>query len=1002
MFSSSLLYSAPQIVGPINFGKGLNLQATESEIQDNQSKDMCDCISNTDGTLDERFGNKLYIDQALSSQPVKNLYRAYASSGTITRKVTLAVNGTRIVYSTDDINPQWITITTNVHPNQNWSFVTMNNEIIMTGDGLIDPISRFNILTSSYANLFTADTSTESIVIRAKYLVQKSNYLLFLNCADVTSGTTYYASRVYYSLLNTPSSTTYNRFFDVRTNDGEELTGGGVMLDRVNLFKQSSIHDLFFTVLNLVSLGGDQQLSEIVNGFGLKAPRTLQNLGLFYVLGSQDSIRLWDGGRRSRINFTEESKPISSDIKILVDRLIKEKTYENMICKYYKKREWLIFSYEDKNKFPKGRNNSVIIYDLKIGQWYPFCGITAESFETADFSGDDGTLIYGDSNDGLVYKFDQENTIDDSPKQIVVDTMDSTASWRGTNFNVNFVDYVEGTGSVRMWINPTITNSSVTSMRTLNLGEFYDKTKVIKTTDASSVGDKIQFKVASTSYSNITNLRIDLEVNDIDNTVFDSNFTSITLTSTHLLSFSSAVVRGTTWSIVEIPLSSFTILPTWTSFETENIPFADTLFYYGLRFSVTGVDVSSISIDDVRVVQEKNPINFYRFTKLFDFLSANEKTLGQILLTSDRPRDSSLSIDIYNDFGNKIKTEEFQAEVPKEIIVFGLVSTASIAILDDLNFKIKRSTVLDINEYYPLNGVADNKHIYFSDRTNNRLVKMDRNTFVVVSTFGGLGSGTTNFNTLHQHDLDENNRLYGVDLGNQRIKVHSINDLSFINQTGSLGNKTTSYHQPTGITVNKTEALIADEGNYRWKKVNISTLGFIISKTIDQNTIGDTSLEQDSEFYYSAYNKISDEFSYYQDVFMEKRFKGNLDLINRIKIRPNDSVNLSTISISGDIGMRGNYIYIVFADNFLSSVPDYYIQKRLKSNFSLISQLKTSRRIFSVLGDPFSHKPSLRNEKKDLGTGARYIQIKFYDSGSDNRVKLINQSFILEEKPTTY
>src|SRR3990167_672643 len=268
MFSSSLLYSAPQIVGPINFGKGLNLQATESEIQDNQSKDMCDCISNTDGTLDERFGNKLYIDQALSSQPVKNLYRAYASSGTITRKVTLAVNGTRIVYSTDDINPQWITITTNVHPNQNWSFVTMNNEIIMTGDGLIDPISRFNILTSSYANLFTADTSTESIVIRAKYLVQKSNYLLFLNCADVTSVTTYYASRVYYSLLNTPSSTTYNRFFDVRTNDGEELTGGGVMLDRVNLFKQSSIHDLFFTVLNLGSLGGDQQLSEIVNGFG--------------------------------------------------------------------------------------------------------------------------------------------------------------------------------------------------------------------------------------------------------------------------------------------------------------------------------------------------------------------------------------------------------------------------------------------------------------------------------------------------------------------------------------------------------------------------------------------------------------------------------------------------------------------------------------------------------------------------------------------------------------
>ena len=184
----------------------------------------------------------------------------------------------------------------------------------MTGDGLVDPIYRFNIITSSFAQLVDYDGSTESVRLRAKYVAQKSNYLLLINTLDLTDGTTYYPSRVYYSLLNSTinanaiSSYSWNRYVDVRTNDGEELTGAEVIFDNVLLPKQSSIHEFSFSVLRPNT--GDQALKELVSGFGVLAPKSFVNTGQFVFFASQDGIRIYDGGRRSRLNVSEESRVI--------------------------------------------------------------------------------------------------------------------------------------------------------------------------------------------------------------------------------------------------------------------------------------------------------------------------------------------------------------------------------------------------------------------------------------------------------------------------------------------------------------------------------------------------------------------------------------------------------------------------------------------------------------------------------------------------------------------
>src|SRR3990167_5987952 len=233
LFFCSLSYAEPIQIGPIDFGRAVNDQTDVTNILDNESSDMCNCISNSD----------------------------------------------------------WITLSSAINLHQNWSFTTINDSVIMTGDGLVNPIYRFNIITSSFAPLVETTLSTDSINVRAKYVAQKNNYLLLGNVALIdtstqvlTQGTTYYPSRIYYSLLNSPlnnlaiSSYAWNRFLDFRTSDINSLD---VIFDRVIVGQQNAIQDLSFSVLSPGT--GDQAISELVSGFGVVAPRSAINTGQFLI-----------------------------------------------------------------------------------------------------------------------------------------------------------------------------------------------------------------------------------------------------------------------------------------------------------------------------------------------------------------------------------------------------------------------------------------------------------------------------------------------------------------------------------------------------------------------------------------------------------------------------------------------------------------------------------------------------------------------------------------------
>lgn len=977
-----------QEIPKISFEGGVDYKTTCSEIDDKRACDSVNMINDRLGAAIKRNGSRRYVDTAISSNPVNSTYRCNISTNSVIRKALVAASSDRIFRSTNDISPSWVLLSSGLAPNQHYSFITAQNKVLMTGDGLQNGILSYDVANDTMGYLLSNDASSTTVIIYSKYHTSSRNYYITANVRDVTlsPSTTYYPQRSYYSLLVQPSSMTVSRFIDIGT-DGEEITGIGEMFGRVYYFKPTSIWELSFTVLNLTSLGGDQVLTPMVNGFGCIAPRTLANTGQYFFFLAKDGIRIYDGGRRSRLDVSQESRVISLQVEPIINRIINSGTYANSVGIYYPKKQQYVFAYTDPDKFPKDRNNSVLVYDIPTGEWFPYKNWNIESMTTQDGNTDLGELLYGDSNDGYVYYADQESSPNDARKEIVLDTMDSTVTAQGIQWIRGTTDYfsvAEGTGAVRLITSPTVLFTSMSHVALMNLGEFYDKTPTSKE-------DKIAFRVRVASLTNLASLRVDLEINDnTPNGDFDANFTSVTLTSASLQA------ESTAWVQVSIPISSFPILADWTALSIESFPFAGAQTVYGIRFAVTGLGDASVTFDDLRLVQStENQLRASRTTKQFQFNTVADKRFRQVVLNAEKGADSGFAIDVFQNFGQFSKRISVPAEIGKEIFVSGFGSTENVTKLNSIDFTLIASTQATNRSVYAIRPLTvDADFIYGGDQYNNRLMKINKSSMaVVVATAGALGAGTTNFRIIYQIAGDDEN-LYVCDFGNNRVKKHRKSNLEFVTSFGTLGQAATSYHNPTGVAVDERYLYVGQDGNFRIQKFDKSTGAYITSVLLNLNTIGDTTLHVDETYLYDAYNILNSTSLNHQDIILEQRLKSDLSLVNRVQVKPKNSIAISTYALLGDIGGSDQYIYISFTDNANGSVgTGYYIQKRLKSNLALVKEYKSSKRQYAVAANGSAYNPKRLNIIEDLGVDGSYLQLKYSEDGLDNNMKLYSQSF---------
>ena len=972
----------------IDFSGGVDYDSIPTFVAPNRSPDQSNVIGDRNGAAGRRNGSMRFIDQAISTNPINSIYSTYLTSGTNNQivKCLFATTGNMILLSTRTSPYNWIILSSRIAGhNQNFSFVTMNNDVIMTGDGLTDPIFKYTLSPSSLTNLLNASASSTTVVFMAKYLTQSKNYFLAGNVRIMSTGlsysSTYYADYFYYSLLNQPSSMTAQRYIQYATIDGEGITGMGTLNDKVNVFKPSAIGELQWTLsLDLFGLGGDWEFSEAISGFGLSASKTLITIGQFYGMLSRDGYRFWDN--RTRNAAADEQNLITAKyVKTPIQRLLEGGNYAISSAVWYPKRQWVILSYNDPVKLPANKINSVSIYDYVTGEWWPQHNILPSSFVNLDRNGDDGSLLFSDSGDGFVHYFDRDIDTNDSRKEKQIEAMESTNTWVGAT--VEKATIKEGAAAMKLIVSGAANTSTMTYMNPISAGAWLDGSKITKS-------DKMAFKVFMATLTSAVSVRIDLEMKDIGG-AFDTNFTSITLSSQ---SFSLG------WNTIELKLSTFPTRPDWIDLETESIPFADAFTYYGVRFVLTSTGNASAIFDDLRFVQGKEcPLNAYRFTPMMAFGTPAQKNFSELWYTREKDRSSNLMIDVYNDFGSRIQTVEDPAEIPKEVFVFQYGGTNNITKLDSTDFSVKSSTYFnqsDFSEKDFYDGTTDNDYLYTANRATHSIVKILRSSMTgdFALEYGSLGDGTTNHNVTHQMAIggEDDDILVQNDLGNNRVKANDKLDFSFLGMDGQLGRGTTNYHAPTGIAADSNNLWVANEGNGVLKKLSISTFGLVLVNQFDYDMVAEASLVDDEKSLYMLYNHGSPLSPNHNDVVLLRMDKNNFQILQKTIIRPVgvSDLTLSTYGTVGSMGILGKFVFVPFTDQ-----NTYYIQKRLKSDFSLVKEYSYSTQFFSAIGDGLAYKPSLENKAITIGGAGKYLQLKFYDEDAvDNDWKLYNMTFL--------
>jgi DNA-binding beta-propeller fold protein YncE len=116
------------------------------------------------------------------------------------------------------------------------------------------------------------------------------------------------------------------------------------------------------------------------------------------------------------------------------------------------------------------------------------------------------------------------------------------------------------------------------------------------------------------------------------------------------------------------------------------------------------------------------------------------------------------------------------------------------------------------------------RKIYVADTQNHRIVALDEKG-MVLSSWGGQGTGNGQFNLPRAIAQDHFGNLWVLDSGNSRVQTFSALG-QFISTWGTFGTTAFLLNNPLGMAINNIDqAFIADTGNYRFEVFNTGGVG---------------------------------------------------------------------------------------------------------------------------------------------------------------------------------
>lgn len=248
--------------------------------------------------------------------------------------------------------------------------------------------SIFNYPPARYSNVFFNGLNPNITGVRFSEIY--NNQIFFAGLTTITSFNSVgvsqvvnYQSRLYWSEVGQPEFIDPTFFTEIRTNDGDRITGLKNYQNNLIIFKQRSFHTLFGNSATDISI---QQVSDQYGCLSNKCAIVYNQQMLF--LDRKGIIR-WDGA-----NIT-----VASDkIEPIFARMNIPAAVDNAIGIHFKKRNEVWFGIPVDGST---LNNLTIVYDYIADAWTSFNGFVPSVFSIGKGRLSDYTNFYGSYTGGI-------------------------------------------------------------------------------------------------------------------------------------------------------------------------------------------------------------------------------------------------------------------------------------------------------------------------------------------------------------------------------------------------------------------------------------------------------------------------------------------------------------------------------------------------------------------------------------------------------------------------
>ena len=284
---------------------------------------------------------------------------------------------------------------TTVYVNTSGASGSIAGTIIMTGSGAPNT---FGVLTqASGTGDATINFSLEVLnvnITSAKFIAQWQNYLFLAN-VNINNGT-YLPTRIYW--CNVRDFTTWSavNWIEISMQDGQPITGLYPLADRLVVFKERCIYNVFFT--------GDAALPfvELVSNsptVGCMAPYSIQEIENGIVFLSYDGFYYYDSNNSYKMSL--QIQPTISGLnltKLSQAKSLKQRNKNRYMC-----------------AVPSGssnNNDTVIVWDWVLNAFSLYKGMNPSAMRTAFVNGNVEQIYFSDYS-GYTYQMD--TGVDDYP-----------------------------------------------------------------------------------------------------------------------------------------------------------------------------------------------------------------------------------------------------------------------------------------------------------------------------------------------------------------------------------------------------------------------------------------------------------------------------------------------------------------------------------------------------------------------------------------------------------